>query len=234
MRSLHWGLLVVLMVLVGSAALAADPPAAKAPIEKLTTQWQAMFDGKSLAGWKQPTFGGDGEVCVEEGAIVMPMGASLTGVTWTGPVATTNYELQLEGRRLDGYDFFATTTFPVGDAHCSFVTGGWGGSVIGISSVDWYDAADNFTSKFFQFKDKQWYTFRIRVSDPKVEVWIDGEQVVDLPRADHKFSVRMEVDLNKPLGMSAWCTTGAVRNIKIRLLTQEEIDELKAAAAREQ
>lgn len=230
MRSLGLHCVAVLVLLGGSSVWAADPPAPKAPIEKLTGQWQSMFDGKTLAGWKQPVFGGDGEVRIENGAIVMPMGVSLTGVTWTGPVAKSNYEFQYEGQRLDGYDFFATATFPVGDSHASFITGGWGGTVIGISSVDYYDASDNFTSKFFQFKPKQWYTFRIRVSDPKIEVWIDSEQVVDLVRGDHKFSVRAEVDLSKPLGLAAWCTAGTVRNLKIRLLSQEEVDEIKTAA----
>ncbi len=180
--------------------------------------WKDLFDGKTLEGWKAPEFGGEGQVYVKDGAIVMEMGASMTGITWTGEVIKSDYELTLEGSRLDGIDFFCTTTFPVGDDPCSLVIGGWGGTVVGLSCVDYYDASDNFTTTFHGFKDKQWYKVRIRVTGAKVEAWIDDEQVVNQDRKDHKFGIRDEVDLCRPLGISTWCTTGAVRNIRVRRL----------------
>lgn len=189
--------------------------------------WKNLFDGKTLKGWKAPKFGGEGKVEVKNGAIILNVGESMTGITYTGKVPRTNFEIELEGQRLDGVDFFATTTFPVGDKCVSLVTGGWGGTVVGISCVDFYDASDNMTSNFLDFKNKKWYKFRIRVSDAKIECWVDKEQVVDLPRKGHKFDIRDEVDLCRPLGISSWCSTGAVRNIRLRLLKPEEV---KAAA----
>src|SRR5687767_12288501 len=43
---------------------------------------KALFDGKTLTGWKKTNFGGEGEVTVEKGQIVLEMGDPLTGITW--------------------------------------------------------------------------------------------------------------------------------------------------------
>ena len=180
--------------------------------------WKDLFDGKTLAGWKVPKFGGEGEVHVKDGMIVMEMGADMTGVTYTGEVPETDYEIELEGSRLGGMDFFCTTTFRVGQQPCTLVVGGWGGTVVGLSNVDFYDASDNLTTSFQEFEDKQWYKVRIRVTAAKIEAWIDDKRVVNQPRKGHKFGIRMEVDLCQPLGISTWCTSGAVRNIRMRRL----------------
>ena len=185
--------------------------------------WKVLFDGKSLAGWKITQFGGEGEVEVRDGMIVLETGADMTGITYAGDPPRNNYELQLEGQRLAGSDFFCTTTFPVGEEYCSLVVGGWGGTVVGLSNVDYYDAGDNFTTKFMEFKDNTWYPIRIRVSDHQITVWIDGEKMIEQPRKGHKFDLRMEVDLSRPLGVSTWQTAGAVRSIRVRPLTAEEI-----------
>ena len=223
-------------------ALDGGPPAAGAAVKpqaaaekKDPTAWQDLFDGKTLKDWKAPAFGGEGKVQVENGMIVIDRGDSMTGITWTGKkLPTTNFELSLEGQRLEGGDFFCTTTFPVGDNYCSFVTGGWGGTVVGLSSVDFYDASDNPTSSFFEFKDKRWYKFRIRVSDSRIQTWIDDKQVVNQERKDHKFGIRIECDLCKPLGVSAWCTKGAVRNVRLRELKAEEVKAAEKAEGKEE
>ena len=160
-------------------ASAADAPrdAGKQAVEP---KWESLFDGKTLKGWKAPEFGGQGKVEVKDGAIVMERGESMTGVAYTGKVPTVDYELTLEGMRVDGVDFFCTTTFPVGKSHCSFVVGGWGGPVVGLSSVDYYDAADNETTKIRDFKLKQWYRIRIRVTPEKIQCWIGDDKMVNL------------------------------------------------------
>ncbi len=198
--------------------------ATQAPAEQAEADpWKVLFDGKSLAGWKATNFGGEGAVEVRDGMIVMEMGGDMTGITFTGKPPRTNYELQLEGQRLQGSDFFCTTTFPVGEEHCSLVVGGWGGTVVGLSNVDYYDASDNLTTSFREFKDNTWYAIRIRVSDHKITAWIDDEQAVSQPRKGHKFDLRMEVDLSRPLGVSTWQSSGAVRGIRVRPLTADEI-----------
>ncbi len=184
----------------------------------LPTAWKKLFDGKTLKGWKTAQFGGEGKVQVRDGAIVMEMGSMMTGIAWTGKPPRNNYELTLEGIRLDGSDFFCTTTFPVGDEHCSLVVGGWGGILVGLSNVDRFDASENQTTTTYDFDDKKWYRIRIRVTDAAIEAWIDDTRVVNQPRKGHTFGIRDEVDLCRPLGICTWCTKGAVRNIRLREL----------------
>lgn len=179
-----------------------------------------LLDGKSLAGWKSAEFGGEGDVFVKEGAIVMEQGSDMTGITYTrGDFPTTDYEVTLEGKRLLGNDFFCTTTFPVGDSHCSLVVGGWAGTVVGLSSINSRDASENETNSLQAFKRDQWYRVRIRVTKERIEAWIDNQKVVDLATKGKKISIRPECELCKPFGVATWRTTGAVRDIRVRTLT---------------
>jgi hypothetical protein len=191
---------------------------------------KSLFDGKTLEGWKVTDFSGRGEVTVEDGAIRMDMGNPMSGITWTGEPPRENYELSLEGMRVRESDFFCTTTFPVGKSPCSLVVGGWGGSVVGLSSVDGYDASENPTTKTIKFEEKKWYRVRIRVTEKAVQAWIDDREVVHQSRAGHRFGIRIEVSRSKPLGIATWNTVGAVRNIRLRDLTPDEIAEGKADA----
>ena len=206
-------------IVIGVILSLCGPAAAQqkvAPKDKPKSDWKPLFDGKSLAGWKSTPFGGEGKVYVKDGAIVMEMGSDMTGVTWTGKPPRSNYEIALEGMRIDGTDFFCTTTFPVGQEYCSLVVGGWGGSIVGLSSIDLYDASENATTKVVSFQNKQWHRVRIRVTDAKIEAWIDDRQIVDQSREGRKFSLRSEVELSRPLGIATWETTGAVRNVRMR------------------
>jgi len=194
-----------------------EKPAAK-------SKKMVLFDGKTLKGWTKTNFGGEGEVKVEKGAILMDFGNSLTGITSTRKdLPTTNYELSYEAMRLDGYDFFAAATFPVGKSHVTLVNGGWGGSVTGISSLDGFDASENDTGTYFDYKDKRWYKFRIRITDQQMQCCIDGKAVIDVNYKDRTVGTRIEADLSKPLGFATWETKGAVRKIEIRTLTPAEI-----------
>jgi hypothetical protein len=191
--------------------------------------WRSLFDGKTLDGWRVPKFGADGKVEVQDGRILIGMGSMMTGIARSGDVLRDNYELALEGMRLDGSDFFCTTTFPVGKEYCSLVVGGWGGSLVGLSSIDGADASQNMTMSSMTLKDHQWYPVRIRVSESAIEAWINGKKVVDQSRDGHTFSVRIECADCRPLGLSTWATAGAVRNIRVRPLLPEEIQAIRAA-----
>ncbi|NUQ63476.1 MAG: DUF1080 domain-containing protein [Pirellulales bacterium] len=244
-RTTAVAVLAMLSVMLGAApppSPAAPPESTKTPVaetkadDKKTDDpyaWKSLFDAKTLTGWKAPKFGGEGEVKVEDGMIILGLGDGITGATYTGELPKINYEVTLEGKRLDGNDFFCTTTFPVGDSPCTFVVGGWGGTVVGLSNVDFYDAADNVTTNFHDLKKDTWYRIRIRVSDSKIEAWIGDDKLVDLPTEGHKFSIRWEVDLCKPLGIASWCTKGAVRDIRIRKLKPEEVKQIAEETAKQ-
>ena len=140
------------------------PPRRLEEPDARAAKWKPLFDGKTLAGWKVTEFGGQGEVVVEDGSIVLGMGSSLTGITYEKKdFPKCDYEIQLEARRLDGVDFFSTLTFPVQDSFCSLVVGGWAGAVVGLSCIDHADASQNETTRYMKFNKGQWYRIRVEV-----------------------------------------------------------------------
>jgi len=183
--------------------------------------WQPLFDGKTLQGWKQTPFTNAGQPKVENGAIILTPGDPMTGVTRTGDFPKSNYELRFEGMRQKGNDFFASVTFPVEDSFATFVTGGWGGDIIGVSSIDGWDASDNETRSYFTFENGRWYKFRLQVTAGRIRVWIDEQPVVNVGIAGRAISLRPgEIDRSAPLGFAAYRTAGAVRNIEYRLISR--------------
>jgi 3-keto-disaccharide hydrolase len=186
--------------------------------------WQALFDGKSLAGWKIAEFGGEGEVRVEKGELIMEMGQPLTGITWKSgdKVPTDNFEITLQAMKKKGDDFFCGLTFPVRDSHATFVVGGWAGAVVGLSSIDGLDASENETTQYEKLDHNKWYTVRVRVANDKIECWLNDKQMVDVDLKDKRISTRIEVDVNKPLGVCCYNVDAALKDIKLRRLTDNK------------
>lgn len=205
---------------VSSQTLCGQEPASQTAVELSEEKaWRSLFDGKSLQGWQVTQFGGEGDVYVEDKALQLEFGAPLTGVTSTHDrLPKTNYELRLQAQRLDGTDFFCGLTFPVGDSHCSFIAGGWGGALVGLSSIDGQDASENQTRLSRAFRQKTWYTFRVRVEPDRIQVWIDDERVIDQNIEGREISLRPEVDLCRPLGICAFDTRAAIRQVELRTL----------------
>lgn len=183
----------------------------------------SLFDGKTLGNWKITDFGGQGKVYVKEGSIYLEQGNDMTGITWAGPLVRMNYEITLEAMRVSGSDFFCGFTFPVNENYCSLVLGGWGGSLCGLSNIDYYDAANNETTRFASFENGKWYHVRLRVTPNRIQAWLqeEGEEpLVDMDITGRKIDTRAEMDLCQPMGVATWQTAGAVRNINLRKLTE--------------
>lgn len=188
-----------------------DPPARQAELE--------LFDGKSLGRWKvveQFEFRRHGEVAVRDGAIVLGAGKPGTCIRYDGPVPKIDYEISLEAQRVEGEDFFCGMTFMVEDEPLSLILGGWGGQTCGLSCIDGEPAAENETCEFRDFENGRWYSIRVRVTKPKIQVWVDGEKLIDFQREDKRLSIWFEKESVTPLAIATWRTTGAVRNLKIR------------------
>jgi hypothetical protein len=180
-----------------------------------------MFDGKTWDGWKETPFIAKGKVTIQDGQFILGSGA-MTGVNYTKPFPKYNYELRLEAARLDGYDFFAGITFPVGDAYCSWINGGWGGGIVGLSSLDDMDASENDTSTFREFKRGQWYKLRLRVAEGYIQAWIDDALVIEVAIQGRTIGLRAgtQIDLSVPLGIASYSTVSGLRNIEYRELPE--------------
>lgn len=202
------------LVLAAALLLPPAPASPQAP--------EPLFDGRTLDGWVISDFPGSGKVAVVDGAIVLGRGDPLTGITRGTPFPRIGYEVAFEAMRVAGSDFFAAVTFPVGDDPCTLVLGGWGGRVVGLSSLEGADASENETRRSIPFDTGRWYTVRLRVTEERIEAWVDDDVVVDLPLAGRLLSIRVEVWESQPFGIASWQTTGAVRAITLRRLGAEK------------
>jgi len=179
-----------------------------------------LFDGRTLTGWRETAFGGRGEIECKSGQMVFNMGDPFTGINYTNEFPKMNYEVSLEAMRVMGSDFFCGLTVPVGDSFCSLIVGGWGGSLVGISSLDGEDASENETTRFVNFEAKRWYHIRLRVTTKRLEAWIDNDKMVDVVTPGRRISLRLgDIELSKPFGIASWQTTAALRNIRLLRVT---------------
>jgi hypothetical protein len=210
-------LIAVLILSSGTHSFAGDAP----------SKWESLFDGESLGGWAESEFESAAGVKVinpfkdGRGAIILERSETLSGITWTrgATLPRVNYELELEAMKLEGYDFFCGLTFPVGKNACTFIVGGWGGMVVGISSIDHADASENDTTQGMEFAMNRWYRIRVRVTDEKIEAWIDDDKKVDVETKGPVIGLRPgDIQKSLPLGIASNMTRAAVRDIRLRRL----------------
>jgi len=208
---------------VEPAPKAVEPmPIALAPTRTnhWTSDWTPLFDGKSLANWTATDFAGHGEAKVEGGEIKIGMGADLSGITWTnGTLPRTEYEISLQAMKMEGSDFFCGLTFPVARSSCSLILGGWGGGIVGLSSLDGQDASENETTRSIGFDTGRWYRILLRVTAAKIEAWLDDKKIIDVVITGRKVSLRPgAIYLSEPLGVATYSTTAAIKDFKLRVL----------------
>ncbi|HUP81768.1 MAG TPA: DUF1080 domain-containing protein [Pirellula sp.] len=176
------------------------------------SKWKPLLEKDSLKGWEITNFGGEGDVQLSDGVLRLERGEPLTGINMiTKGFPKENFEMRWKATRVEGSDFLAGVTFPVGDEFCSLICGGWGGGLVGLSSIDGNDASENETTNFIQFKNKQWYSFRVRVDKKHITVWVDDKETLKVEREDKKFSLRGEVFKSKPVG---YCVFQSIVDVK--------------------
>lgn len=176
----------------------------------------SLFDGKTLKGWKKTEFGGEGDVTVEDGVLVLDEGSDITGIHTERKLPRVNYEIEFDAQRIAGSDFFVGLTFPVKKEYCSLIMGGWGGGVCGLSSIDGYDASENPTTTYQEFKKGEWYHVRLRVTAEKIEAWLGKQKLIDQTTTNRELSIRFEVEPSRPLGFACYQTIAGLKNIKLR------------------
>jgi hypothetical protein len=211
------------LALAQDATVAAKRETKTSEADKEEGAWRALLPATGLEGWEITNFGGEGEIANQGGELVLEPGDPLTGITRTGKdFPTENYEMRWSAQRVNGSDFFAGVTFPVGKEYCSFICGGWGGGLVGISSINGNDASENDTASYRDFKNGRWYQFKVRVDPTHISVWLDGEQILHVERENRRFSVRAEVMRSRPLGYCAFQSKVLVKEWQFRTIDSNE------------
>ena len=181
--------------------------------------WLPLMEPDGLGKWKETDFAGHGEATVKDGVITIGTGGDLSGINLEEAPARMDYEVEFQAMRVEGDDFFCGFTFPVGEKCVTFIAGGWGGTVTGISNVGGESASENETTQFRKYEQGRWYRIRVKVTKAKVETWIDDEQMVDLETDGKQLEMRAgEIEISKPFGLATWRTTARIKEMRWRKL----------------
>jgi hypothetical protein len=68
-----------------------------------------------------------------------------------------------------------------------------------------------------------WYAIKLRVTNSKIEAWVDAEKLVDFTYTGRELSIRPEVNLSRPFGICTWLTTAELRNIWMKEIDEESV-----------
>ena len=188
----------------------------------------ALLEPPLAAHWQAAGIPGEGEVRIAEGVIRLAPGSPMTGARLAGDwealgLPWIDYALTFEARRVEGQDFFATCTFPVGSPErcVSLVIGGWGGGLVGISSIDHFDASQNSTRGEMRFENGQWYRVRLEVRSDDLRVWINDAPMVNTSIKGRHLGLRAgDIDHCVPLGFASFLSVGEIRAIKLERLSR--------------
>jgi hypothetical protein len=181
------------------------------------SRW-SLFESPHIEKWQDAKFEGGGEVKRETDGFTLKDGAPMTGnvfPAWENDgLPLTNYRITYEAMRVSGSDFFGSLTFPVGSRErcVSFILGGWGGTQVGISSIDGFDASQNPTGSSQKFENNRWYRIRIEIAEEDLRVWLDDRPLVRLNPKGRQLHVRSgEISKCVPFGFATYGTEGRIR-----------------------
>ena len=159
-----------------------------------------------------------GGLTPEVDGLTLKEGGPMTGAVYPDwlkeGLPVTNYAIEYEAQRVAGRDFFGSVTFPVrdGETYVTFVLGGWGGSQVGISSIDGYDASENTTGSSQKLENGVWYKVRIEVRSGELRVLLNGRPIVQTNIMGRTLGLRGgEIDRCVPFGFATYRATGRLR-----------------------
>lgn len=181
-----------------------------------------------MGDWQPLEVASQAKTSMQDGVLKLGNGDGVSGVRYAGkrPIPVVDYEISWEGMKVDGVDFFAAATFPVRDLKtcATFINGGWGGGVTGISCIDDMAANENNTTALVDYKLGQWYKFRVQVTADLLAAFVDDKEICKVSIKDKKVSLRYgDIEGCAPLGFACYQTKGAVRNLQLRKLQPGEL-----------
>ncbi|MBM4036809.1 MAG: DUF1080 domain-containing protein, partial [Planctomycetes bacterium] len=184
-------------------------------------EWQSLFDGKTLEGWRvlrTGSYAGGGEVAVRDGAVQLGGGVPRTGICAAQQLPRLDYEFALEAMRVEGNEGFASVVFPIGNAQCLLIVGAEDGKLVCLDSVRRQTGGRIETKRRLDFVNRQWYEVRLRVTAGRLEAWIGKERMVDLatPECTFELPSRVAEGVQPFTVCASKGTVAALCNIRLR------------------
>lgn len=217
--SIH--ILPISLILAVIAPTACKPP----PHENHTLRTWELLSAAENMHWKSADMPDTGKAEVRDGEAVLESGGPMTGLRYdnwmTGGLPVRDYAITCEAMRSEGTDFFAAITFPVRklETCATLIVGGWGGGLVGISSIDGEDASNNSTRSEQKFENGKWYHLKLEVRDEELKAWIDDRLVINTSIKARVISLRPGyIESCAPFGIATYQSTGRVRKLVVEAL----------------
>jgi hypothetical protein len=188
------------------------------------SRWD-LFSPAFIQKWEEAQMLQSGGIVREDDGFTLKDGGPMTGIVFPSwlkdGMPAADYAINFEAMRVSGGDFFGSVTFPVRDENTfvTFVLGGWGGSQVGISCIDGYDASENTTGSSQRFENGKWYRVRIEVRTKEIKVSLDGRPIILTNVAGRTLNLRGgEIARCVPFGFATYGTTGRIRGCAVERL----------------
>jgi hypothetical protein len=184
-------------------------------------EW-SLLDDALHSSWQKAGIPEEGSMQLTGQVLTLPAGLPMTGCrfpAWQSlGLPETDYAIEYEAMRAEGEDIFGMCTFPVSShsSHATFVIGGWGGGLTGISSIDFKDASENSTRAEQKFANGVWHHVRIEVRPEDIRAWVNRRPVVNVSIKGRQVGLRPGyIDHCLPFGFATWNTQGRIRGVKV-------------------
>lgn len=156
--------------------------------------WKSLFNGKNLKGWEQKN--GTATYRVENAAIIGKTAKGSPNSFLCTKKEYGDFELEFEVKLIDnelnsGVQIRSNTRKPEGDEKYGRVNGPqieieatWedgaeSGYIYGEAAGGWMTPKDKLIPHKV-FKNGEWNAYRVLAVGPRIQVWINGEQISDL------------------------------------------------------
>lgn len=190
----------------------------------MSRRWD-LLDATLSSHWQQSGIPDEGVLQRSGQELTLPAGQPMTGCKFSAwqdlGLPGTDYRIDYEAMRVEGEDAFGMCTFPVAGhgAHATFVIGGWGGTLTGISSIDFKDASENSTRAEQRFANGVWHRVHLEVRPDDIRAWVNDRPVVNVSIKGRNVSLRPGyIDHCLPFGFATWNTEARIRAVRISRL----------------
>lgn len=152
-------------------------------------EWTYLFDGASIEGWTK--HGGAATYAIEDSAIVGTSALNSENTFLCAPQEYGDFVLAFETRVHDSLNSGVQIRSkvrqdddrvygPQVEIEASLEDGAEAGYIYGEATGRGWLTPDSLLTPTQIFQDGQWNQYRVRAEGPRIQTWVNGEQMADL------------------------------------------------------